>query len=91
MLNEKLFNDVKAVIFKNTIYEYDAPKVIAQLEGVINRECFNIETTLSKVTYVFDGFVVEVDYENNKLIKLVIHDETQPGKIIRYSEVYTNE
>lgn len=45
----------------------------------------------SKVTYVFDGFVVEVDYENNKLIKLVIHDETQPGKIIKYGEVYTNE
>lgn len=25
MFNEKLFNDVKAVIFKNTIYTYDAP------------------------------------------------------------------
>lgn len=32
------------------------PEVIAQLEGVINSECFDIETTLSKVTYVFDGF-----------------------------------
>lgn len=29
MFNEKLFNDVKAVSFKNTIYEYDAPEVIA--------------------------------------------------------------
>lgn len=91
MFNEKLFNDVKVVLFKNTIYEYDAPEVIAQLEGVIGSECFDIETTLSEVTYVFDGFVVEVDYENNKLIKLVIHDETQPGKIIKYGEVYTNE
>lgn len=34
MFNEKLFNDVKAVSFKNTIYEYDAPEVIAQLESV---------------------------------------------------------
>lgn len=91
MFNEKLFNDVKAVSFKNTIYEYDAPEVIAQLERVIGSECFDIETTLSEVKYVFDGFVVEVDYENNKLIKLVIHDETQPGKIIKYGEVYTNE
>ena len=91
MFNEKLFNDVKAVSFKNTIYEYDAPEVIAQLESVIGSECFDIETTLSEVQYVFDGFVVEVDYENNKLIKLVIHDETQPGKIIKYGEVYTNE
>lgn len=91
MFNEKLFNDVKAVIFKNTIYEYDTPEVIAQLEGVINSECFDIETTLSKVTYVFDGFVVEIDYENCKLTKLIIHDETQPGKIIKYGEVYTNE
>lgn len=91
MFNEKLFNDVKAVIFKHTIYEYDTPEVIAQLEGVINSECFDIETTLSKVTYVFDGFVVEIDYENCKLTKLIIHDETQPGKIIKYGEVYTNE
>lgn len=91
MFNEKLFNDVKAVIFKNTIYTYDAPEVIAQLEGVINSKCFDIETTLSKVTYVFDGFVVEIDYENCKLTKLIIRDETQPGKIIKYSEVYTNE
>lgn len=68
MFNEKLFNDVKAVSFKNTIYEYDAPEVIAQLEGVIGSECFDIETTLSEVKYVFDGFVIEVDYENNKLI-----------------------
>lgn len=73
MFNEKLFNDVKAVSFKNTIYEYDAPEVIAQLESVIGSECFDIETTLSEVKHVFDGFVVEVDYENNKLIKLVIH------------------
>lgn len=29
MFNEKLFSDVKAVIFKNTIYTYDAPEVIA--------------------------------------------------------------
>lgn len=68
MFNEKLFNDVKVVLFKNTIYEYDAPEVIAQLESVISSECFDIETTLSEVKYVFDGFVVEVDYENNKLI-----------------------
>lgn len=61
MFNEKLFNDVKAVIFKNTIYEYDAPEVIAQLEGVINSECFDIETTLSKVTYVFDGFIAFIN------------------------------
>lgn len=26
-----------------------------------------------------------------KQVKLVIHDETQPGKIIKYGEVYTNE
>lgn len=45
MFNEKLFNDVKAVSFKNTIYEYDAPEVIAQLESVIGSECFDIETT----------------------------------------------
>lgn len=36
-------------------------------------------------------FVVEIDYENCKLTKLIIHDETQPGKIIKYGEVYTNE
>lgn len=64
---------------------------IPPIESVIGSECFDIETTLSEVKYVFDGFVVEVDYENNKLIKLVIHDETQPGKIIKYGEVYTNE
>lgn len=52
MFNEKLFNDVKAVSFKNTIYEYDAPEVIAQLESVIGSECFDIETTLSEVKYV---------------------------------------
>lgn len=91
MFNEKLFNDVKAVIFKNTIYTYDAPEVIAQLEGVIGSECFDIETTLFEVTYIFDGFVVEIDYENCKLTKLIIYDETQPGKIIKYGEVYTNE
>lgn len=50
MFNEKLFNDVKAVIFKNTIYTYDAPEVIAQLEGVIGSECFDIEITLFEVT-----------------------------------------
>lgn len=72
MFNEKLFNDVKVVLFKNTIYEYDAPEVIAQLEGVIGSECFDIETTLSEVTYIFDGFVVEIDYENCKLTKLII-------------------
>lgn len=65
--------------------------VIIKQEGVIGSECFDIETTLSEVKYVFDGFVIEVDYENNKLIKLIIHDETQPGKIIKYGEVYTNE
>lgn len=91
MFNEKLFNDVKAILFKNTIYEYDAPEVIAQLEGVIGSECFDIDTSLFEVTYVFDGFVVEIDYENCKLTKLIIHDETQPGKIIKYGEVYTNE
>lgn len=91
MFNEKLFNDVKAVSFKNTIYEYDALEVIAQLENVIGSECFDIETTLSEVKYFFDGFVVEIDYENCKLTKLIIHDETQPGKIIKYGEVYTNE
>lgn len=32
MFNEKLFNDVKAILFKNTIYEYDAPEVIAHLK-----------------------------------------------------------
>lgn len=29
MFNEKLFNDVKVVLFKNTIYEYDATYAIA--------------------------------------------------------------
>lgn len=65
--------------------------VIAQLEGVIGSECFDIEINLFEVTYIFDGFVVEIDYENCKLTKLIIHDETQPGKIIKYGEVYTNE
>lgn len=91
MFNEKLFNDVKAVIFKNTIYEYDAPEVVVQLEGVIGSECVDIDTSLFEVTYIFDGFVVEIDYENCKLTKLMIHDETQSGKIIKYGEVYTNE
>ena len=69
MFNEKLFNDVKAVSFKNTIYEYDAPEVIAQLESVIGSECFDIETTLSEVKYVFDGFVVEVRSEERRVGK----------------------
>lgn len=58
---------------------------------MFNEKLFNDVKVVSLVKYVFDGFVVEVDYENNKLIKLVIHDETQPGKIIKYGEVYTNE
>ena len=52
MFNEKLFNDVKAVIFKNTIYTYDAPEVIAQLEGVIGSECFDIENNFIR-SYIY--------------------------------------